>query len=387
VQVAIISGKSIIPTGEENMFNAKHLMYLISALTIVSVKTYPGLFIRPAGRDTWLAVALATLLITAYAAYLIWICGTKNCYSLSRIYRVALGEIFGNVMLAVFVLSAALNLVECAAVEPSAMHTHFLMHTPQMGFALLMLLVGWFVATRSCQAVVIVAVIGIAGVALSGMNLYYFVAKYKNYDYLFPVMENGFTKEFALTVVKLLGAYGSVVMVLPYISRVADKEKLLKYTVLGMLFVAQNQIVCMMGSIATFSLPWLKSMVYPKLLQTQLVSHFDFMEAGELFVMYQVVGGWVLKYILCLYAARVVAGSFGVKKRYLCGVMSVFVFFAAQYFAQNLFQLFDVLNYYLYLSLIGQIIVPLLVFTVFLFRCKDKARVGSCPSEQTSEYK
>lgn len=350
------------------MLNSKHLMFIVAGLSIVSVKTYPTIFIRLAGRDTWLAVAVAMLVILMYISYMIWICKKKNCYSMVRIYRTALGLSWGNAMIIFFLLSVILSLVECASVEPSAMHENFLLKTPIVTFIAVLMIVGMYIATRGYQAVITTTLIHVVGIATSGMGLFVLVSTYKNYDYLFPVMADGITFEFLLAVIKLIGAYGSITIILPFLSQVYDKENILKYIIIGTLFVAQNQIVSMIGTITTFSLPWLNIMFYPKLLQTQLVSQFDFMEAGELFVMYQLVGGWLIKYILCFFVAMTLLRLIGKKKNYSSWAISVIIFLTAQYLANNLFMMFDLLEYFLYISFVNLVIVPGVIFTVFLLK-------------------
>lgn len=350
------------------MLNSKHLMFIIAGLTIVSVKTYPAIFTRLAGRDTWLAVAAAMLVILVYISYMIWVCRKKNCYSMVRIYRTVLGSSLGNAMIIFFLLSVLLHLVECAAVEPSAMHENFLLKTPAVVFIVAMMAVGTYIATLGSQAVIATTLIHIAGIATSGIGLFVLVSTYKNYDYLFPIMVNGITSEFLIAVIKLIGAYGSITIILPFLSQVCDKENMLKYTIIGTLFVAQNQVVTMIGTITTFSLPWLNTMFYPKLLQTQLVSQFDFMEAGELFVMYQLVGGWLIKYVLCFFVVMTLLRLIRGRKSYHSWVISAIIFIAAQYLASNIFMMFGFLDYFVYISFVSLIIIPGAIFTIFLFK-------------------
>ena len=350
------------------MFNSKHLMFIISGLAIVSVKTYPTIFTRLAGRDTWLAVTIGMLLILVHISYLIWVCRKKNCYSIARIYRETLGQVVGNAMLIVFIVSLFLHLVESVAVEGSVMHEHFLINTPPSSFIGVLIIIGLFIATRGYQTVITTTIIHIAGIATSGMGLFALVAKYKNYDYLFPIMADGITMDFVLAVIQLMGAYGSITSILPLLSRLSDKQKALRYTILGTLFVAQNQVVSMIGTITTFSLPWLNAMFYPKLLQTQLVSHLDFMEAGELFVMYQIVGGWLIKYTLCFFVVIVLCRLMIKVKAYYLWIMSALIFALAQYLANNIFMIFDLLTYFLYISFVNLIVIPIIIFTIFLFK-------------------
>ncbi len=361
------------------MLNSKYLLFIISGLTIVSVKTYPSLFTLLAGRDTWLAVAIAMFIILSSISFLVFVCQKKNCYSMARIYRFTLGKILGNIMFSMFTVSVLLVLVECSSIEPSAMHDHFLLDESSTIFMLFLIIAGLYIALLGSQAVIATTIIHIIGISLSGMGLFILLARYKNYDYLFPLMANGITGDFILAVIKLIGAFSSITIILPFLSRVSDKENILKYTVLGTLFVAQNQVVSMIGTIATFSLPWLNSMFYPKLLQTQLVSHFDFMEAGELFVLYQLVGGWLIKSILCFFVTIILLRLMGLSQKYYLCLVGAIVFFIAHYLTHNIFLLFYALNYFFYISFINLLLIPLLIYTIFLFKDTRNMHKGYQP--------
>jgi len=350
------------------MLNSNYLLFIIAGLSIVSVKTYPSIFTQLAGRDTWLAVAIAMIIILCYISFLVWVCQKKKCYSLARIYRHTLGPLLGNLMLSFFIVSVLLVLLECVSIEPSAMHEHFLIDQPPGLFMVSFIAAGLYISLKGTQTVISTTLIHITGVSISGMGLFVLVAHYKNYDYLFPLMADGITSDFVLAVIKLLGAYSSIAIILPLLSRVSDKENILKHTLLGTLFVAQNQVISMIGTISTFSLPWLNAMFYPKLLQTQLVSHFDFMEAGELFVLYQLVGGWLIKCVLCFFVAILLLKLVGISKKYYICLISVIILFASHYLTHNIFTLFNALNYFLYISAINLILIPLLIFSIFLFK-------------------
>ncbi|QUH18799.1 hypothetical protein [Alkaliphilus sp. B6464] len=58
---------------------------------------------------------------------------------------------------------------------------------------------------------------------------------------------------------------------------------------------------------------YVKPMPYPKLRQAQQVSYMRFLEFGELYVMLQIVDGWILKYVVAFYAILLLSKEFNLK--------------------------------------------------------------------------
>ncbi|RXM71565.1 hypothetical protein [Clostridium tetani] len=66
--------------------NAKHLFFIISAITIVSLKTYPTIFIRNAGRDSWIVVIIASLIILFSFIFMLKTSLKTNTFDFYNIY-------------------------------------------------------------------------------------------------------------------------------------------------------------------------------------------------------------------------------------------------------------------------------------------------------------
>lgn len=43
--------------------NTKHLMFIIWGTSIVAMKTYPNVFIINGGRDSWISVIIASIIL------------------------------------------------------------------------------------------------------------------------------------------------------------------------------------------------------------------------------------------------------------------------------------------------------------------------------------
>ncbi|ABR49216.1 spore germination protein [Alkaliphilus metalliredigens QYMF] len=351
-----------------DQLNSKHVAFFILATSVVSLKTYPTIYTINGMRESWIAMIIASLLIFLYLVFVIQICNKKNNYHLPNIYTSALGNPLGKFFMLLFIGTLFLTLVEGAAVEANSMHNHMLIDTPVWYFIIFFIVPTLYTVKKGLASIIIVVVIGIVLVMISGINLAILTVKYKTFSYLFPVFERGISLGFVLSILQILGLYGHIAIVFPYLSEVKKKNKLLKHAVIGLLIVIQMQIVSLTGLIQTFDIHVVNQMSYPNLLQTQLVTHFRFLEFGELFVMLQIIGGWYLKYVLAFYALLKLLKEMKLESKYLPYIITVLVGVAAFFAANDLFSLRHLLNYFSYISLINFVVIPFICFTIYAFK-------------------
>ncbi|MCC5912072.1 MAG: endospore germination permease [Clostridiaceae bacterium] len=345
-------------------FTSKHLAIFIVAVSVVSLKTYPTIYTLNGMRDSWIAMILASLIILLYLIYAVKTFEKKNCYSLHKVYCHAMGKGIGNFFLFLFLLTLFLTLVESAGVKANAMHTNMLIETPIWYFVLFFVVPTLYTVQQKLPAIVTVTLIGITLVTISGINLAILTAKNKELALLFPIFEDGITRGFILSTLQILGLYGAITIVFPYLTEIKDNAKLTKHAVISLLFVIQMQIVSLTGLIQTFDIDVVNTMIYPNLDQTQLVTYFRFLEAGELFVMLQIVGGWYLKYVITFYALLKILSGMGFTSKWIPYYLTGLVGVSAYLVANNLFVLRRFLNYYTYISLVNFFIIPFMIFTI-----------------------
>jgi spore germination protein (amino acid permease) len=347
-------------------FSSKHFLVIIFTTCIVSLKTYPSIYLRNGGRDSWIAIIIASVLIILFFMSLINICKKNNAYSLKKIYTTALGDRVGRFFIGLLIISLFLTLVECASVEANAMHTNLLMNTPIWYLLLFFIIPCVYVVRQDIAAIVILVVIVIPIIIISGMTLALLTSKYKKYQYIFPIFENGVNMNFFICILKMLGLYGCVTISLPYLSRIKNTSKIGKHTFIALIIVIQMQIISVSGLIMTFTPERLLDLIYPKLLQTQLVSYMQFIEYGELYVLFQVLGGWLLKYIVTFYALLILLKELNLERKtliYATYIISIMVFVFASIAANNTFFLFKLLNYYSYFCFVNFVALPFFIFT------------------------
>lgn len=348
-------------------FNAKHLGFVLVGVAVVSLKSYPTILTRNGGRDTWIAMMAAGLLILLYLFFALQVFKKSDFASLSGIYRTAIGKGLGYFFIFFFGLSLFLTLIESASVEANSMHTNMLLSTPSWQIMLLFIPPALYTVKRGIGAIMAITVISMVLVSISGINLSLLTYPYKHWYHLKPFLENGLSQGLFLAFLQELGLLGCFAIMFPFISYLGDSTKFVKYIMIAMIFVVQMEIVALNGIIMTFDIKFLNTMSYPKLLQTQLISEFKFLESGELFVMLQMVGGWFVKYVLTFFALiRLI--EVHVKIKYLAFWISGICYGISFYVSNDLIRLFKYLDFYTYLCLVNFVIIPFIIFMIYALR-------------------
>ena len=345
-------------------------MFLIFGASIVSLKTYPNLIVEFAGRDAWISVFFASVLFIVYFLYLINICLKSNQFNLVQIYTKALGKILGTFMIILLGLSLVVALVECGSVEGSSVKNHLLLNTPIWYSLFFFFLAAFYSLKFNLNTIVIACIVGLSFTFIAGINLAFLTVKYKDLKYMFPMMANGFDKNFLMSIVKALALYSTIFIAFPYVDEVTDTKNLKKNSFIAMLIVAQMEIVAMHGLITTFGPERSLTILYPKVIQTQLVSLFHFLESGEFFVLLQIVGGWYIKYIVTSFSIICLLKNYNIHKKILYFATPI-IYFITYYISHDNNLLFNFIgNVIVWVFLINFCLIPLIIFTIYFLKFK-----------------
>lgn len=359
-----------------NKFNGSHLLFTIWGTTVVSLKMYPSIYFIQGGRDSWIAVICASILIFLFAYILIGISQRNNNFDIYSIYCNAVGKFLGNILIFFFILTLILTLAECSSVEANAMHVSMLPNTPYWFFVICFTIPAIYTILKGKNSIVIVTIIAITIIIASGILVSVLTQKYKSYSLLLPIMSNGVTKDFLLSIVKTLGIYGCFSIIIPFLNEINNKKTVRKYALWGLVFVLQMQIFSAVGLVSTFGARRLNTIYYPKLIQTQLIDYFGFIESGELYVLLQTIGGWYVKYILTFFSLLLILKKINIKNNFKVYIISILITAASAYFSRDTFLLFFLLDYYSYFCLLNFILIPLIVYLIFNFRNKKNVETA-----------
>lgn len=351
-------------------FNGTHLIFLLSGVTIVSMKTYPALYTQLGGRDSWIAVICSGIIIFLFAHIIMWIMQKNNNFNMYDIYCSALGKVLGNILIWCFILTLFFTLIECTAVEGNSMHVNMLADTPPWFFSIFFAIPAIYTIWRGSHSIVIVTIIGITLVALSGTNLAILTSKYKNFNFLLPIMENGITPNFLMSIIKSLAFFSFFSIILPFLTELEDKKTVKKYLTIGLLFIIQMEIFSTVGIITTFGTLRGNTMYYPKLIQTQLVNYWGFLESGELYVLLQVIAGWYIKYVLTFFSMKLILNKMNIRNKFYIYFVTALVLIISFLFSRDAVLLFKALNVFLYISLANFIVIPIIVYIIFHLKNK-----------------
>lgn len=350
----------------------KHIFFFICATAIASQKTYPELFMNISGRDSWITDIIASVIMLIYFDYIINIWVKNNCKSMVDVFDRAFGKIIGRFFLAAFIFIMFLSLLESVSVESSVIHTNLFIESPIWYIALFVVLPGLYVLKNGRYSVVVVLIVSMGISIFNGINLAMLTQHYKDYRRLFPVLKNGIDINFLISIVKTIGMYSSISIVIPVLSQLKNSKGLRKYAFLSNLFIAQMVVVSTIGVLATFNAERANTLVYSKLIETQLVSYFGFIASGEFYVIFQTISSWFSKYIATFFSILILICELkGGKKLSLHKyqiIMSAVVYGISCFIAKKLIVLFDFLNVYVYICFGVFFILPIVAFTLFNIR-------------------
>lgn len=349
-------------------FNGSHLFFILCGITIVSMKTYPTIYTCIGGKDSWISVFCSGLLILAFAYIIITISKKNNNFNIYDIYCTALGRTLGSIFLCLFALTLILTLIECSSVEANSMHVNMMAQTPPWFFIAFFIFPALYTVTRGKNSTIIVAIIGIVLIICSGITLAILTQHYKHFEYILPIMDNGITFDFIGCIIKTLAYFANFSIILPMLTEFSNKSSIRKYTCWTLIFIIQMEVFATVGAITTFGISRLNTIYFPKLIQTQLIDYFGFLESGELYVLLQMVGGWYIKYILTFLSLSILLEKLKIKNKLNVFIITILVAIASYFCSLNTFVLFNLLNIYLYIILFNYVVIPILVFIIYNIR-------------------
>ncbi|WP_461204288.1 endospore germination permease [Clostridium sp. DL1XJH146] len=350
--------------------NTRHLIFLIFGVTIVPLKTYPNLIIQHASRDAWISVTISSIIILLATIFITKTTQKTNVYKITDVFKKAFGDTIGYCISIIFCISLFLILIESCTLEASATRGNLLIDSPYWYIIIFFLIATLFSIKSDLSTILIISIIGLTFTFIAGINLGFMTHKYKQIEYIYPILEFGFNREMTISVIKSLGCYSSIASIFVFFQFIDDKQNLNKSSFLALVIVIQMEIVAMMGVITTFGPERSLQFVYPKLLQSQLVSLFDFLESGEFFVLLQIVGGWFIKYIITFYALKTVLENLNIYKKHFPIFVSLIVFIVSNLLLRSNFKYLQILDYYIIFLFFTLFILPLSAYILLFIKNK-----------------
>lgn len=363
------------------------MIFIIIGVAIISLKTYPVVFLIDGRNSSWVGSIIASFIIFFYYLYILYVMKKTKKYNVWDIYKGAFGKYVGGILFGFFCINLFLTLLESCAVQGNAIHVGLLQNTPIWFLIVMFIVAAVYVLFKGNKAIILTTVLGIVLICIAGINLGVLTFKYKRIKYLFPIFENGISIKFLKSIIKILGLYAGIVISIFYVSQIKNKKNIKKVAIIALIIVIQIIIVSTTGVISTFGIDRAIGMPYPKLIQTELASYFGVLEVGELFVMLQMVAGWFIKYILTFEALLIAIKHLNIKnkRKIIIVIISIIAGVLCLIVNKNIYRLLFTLQMYSYICFVNFFVIPIVVFIIFSIKNnmnKNKKNKGNLKGSQ-----
>ena len=235
-----------------NKISAKHFILFIFSVTYISLKTYPSLFIKEGGRDTWLYTLIIYLIFFAFAMYLIYVMDSKKVYNINEIFTIGLSKTLGNIFLLLFAFGLFLASLEATSVEANVIKSCFFLETPTWYIIIFFLLPSVFLIGKSMSTLLTFVIILISSLGVNTALLAIITEKYKDIKYIMPVLSGNISSEFFSTPLLVLGSLSAFVIALPYLKYLNSGKDLRKHSVIGLGILGAVCIYVLIGILSSF---------------------------------------------------------------------------------------------------------------------------------------
>lgn len=360
-----------------NTLSSKHLFFVILGVALVSLETYPSVYVTLGGRDSWIGMLAASFIFFFFALYVMNGIKNTNCYDIKEIHTKAYGKIIGKIMLLLYSIMLLITAIECATVEANALHTNVFIETPIWYILLFFIVPAIYPIKKGEVAIILTTIVTVVMVYITGVIILILGIKYNHYNYLKPILSQGIVPGLMKCSLELLGLFGSLFIILPYLTVIREKQKVNRYVAIALIVVILMSIASIISLLATFGPERTSNIFYPRSVQTQLFYYGGYLEFSELFIILQTVASWFIKYILCLYAFILIYKNYFNNRKFMIYILSLFIFIASFLLSKNNVILFKLLNYYANISLVGFIILPFITFTLLRIRGKKGGKSTS----------
>jgi len=280
----------------------RHYLFFIVCLTIISIKAYPGMIIERAGRDSWVFVLAAGLFLLLFGFIIADAFVRKRIPDINHLYLKAFGKYAGKLMLLFFALTLFLNGCESISVLSSMIHTNMFIQTPVWFGLLFFAIPGIYILSKGFDSLLKLILLSVFLMLISIILLIILEIPYNHFSSALPALQSPLNYRKVLGWVAAFGSMASLGITFPYLGRMAERSSLRKYFIISVSISFLLAAYSMLSIVATFGETRAGNLFFPEFIQAQRISYGDYMESGELFSLIQNFFGFMVKYLLSLYA-------------------------------------------------------------------------------------
>ena len=351
-----------------NKISTKHLMLFFIGAFFISIKTYPSLFIKLGGRDTWICAIIASILFLLYALYLMHIMKKHKTYNLINIFKSAASSPIGMFLISIFAFNLFLSSIESAAVYSNVLKVQYFSDTPVWYIVALFLIPSVLILKKDIRTLCTFVIVSISLLILNIFVFLVLVEPYKDLNFIMPVMANSINIDFVKCTLTIFFSFCSFAIALPFMKYLNNGNYLKKHTFLSLSISLTIIVFCISGIIAYFGPDRAINLLYAEAIQGQRIDMAGFVEFGELFFIFQTVIGFLIKYILSSFAFMCLFKKL-LENRFLFILIYTFLTFSiSTLISMNNYYLSQFLGIYNIINGIIFFVVPFILFTIFNFK-------------------
>lgn len=355
-----------------NKISSKHFILFIVGTALISVKTYPSIFISIGGRDTWLSALIACVVFVAFLVYIISICKNTKNFDINHIFNTSLPKPLSFIFMFIFALALFINAIEAAAVEANVLHSTLFLETPIWYALIFFILPSLFIFNKKLRTILILVLISVFVLIVNGVIFLLLSQGYKDINNLLPVLGNGFSFNIVTAALLILGGLSSFVITIPFLKYIDEISHIKKHTFYAGIIVSAFIIISIVGIITAFSPLRAANIFYPEFVLGQRIEFAGFIEFGDLFFVLQTVIGFFIKYILSTYSILLIYEKHIKHKELFIGIYTFLIFVFSNFLGMNNYMLYEYLKYIQVVNLFAFILIPFIVFSIYYFKFKNK---------------
>lgn len=359
-----------------NKISSKHFILFIIGVALISVKTYPSIFIDIGGRDTWLASLIASIIFVIFLMYIINICVSTKTFDINDIFSRSMPKVLGIILMLIFVLTLFINAIEAAAVEANVLHSTLFLETPVWYALIFFILPSLFIFNKRVRTILIFVIVSVFVIIINGILFFALSQSYKDINNLLPVLGSGVSLGFTISTVLILGGFSSFMIAIPFLKYIDKFENIRRHTLYAAVITSSFIVISMIGVITAFGPLRSANIFYPEFILGQRIEVAGFLEFGELFFIIQTVLGFFIKYVLATYSILLILGKHIKKKRLFIGIYTFIVFILSNFLGMSNYILYDVLKYLQIVNLFSFVLIPLVVFSAYYIKFKNKEKLS-----------
>lgn len=358
-----------------NKISSKHFILFIIGVAFISVKTYPSIFIDIGGRDTWLASLIASIIFVIFLMYIINICVSTKTFDINDIFARSMPKAISVILMLIFTITLFINAIESAAVEANVLHSTLFLETPVWYSLIFFILPSLFIFNKRLRTILIFVLVSVFVIIINGIVFFALTQSYKDINNLLPVLGNGISSGFTVSLFLILGGFSSFMIAIPFLKYINEFEHIRKHTLYAGVITSAFVVISIIGVITAFGPLRSANIFYPEFILGQRIEVAGFLEFGELFFIIQTVLGFFIKYVLATYSILLILGKYIKDKRLFIGIYTFIVFVLSSFLGMNNYVLYDVLKYLQIINLFSFILIPLIVFSTYYFKFKSKEKL------------